>query len=424
MRLRFSLITIALISLASTWASGQAARSPFASYGLGEYYTPALNQNLGMGGVGVSNFSFWHVNNQNPAALVFNRITSFQFGVVGEQRTQSSTTSTDSEKSGSGNLNHITLAVPIKFSKWSVAVGLQPYTRLNYKLTFDQPVGTSGTSVSVTEQGSGGVNSAYISNGVAITDDISVGLKAAYLFSSTVNTFSNILASSTATILPTVEETTYVRGFQFSPAVHIHLDSLFGKNYLFNVGVVYDLGTNLDSRFTLMQKRFNIAGRMVDSTTLINSAAGKITLPQSVAAGISFGNNYRWIVAVDGFYSNFSQYRSLDGTNPYQANMWRLAGGFELTPDPQSLTSYLKRATYRTGVSIENSPYLVNGAMVRDFGITFGLSLPVSRSSSLDLGMKLGKKGDKATNTVEENYLKLYFGITFNDQWFIKRRFD
>ena len=88
------------------------------------------------------------------------------------------------------------------------------------------------------------------------------------------------------------------------------------------------------------------------------------------------------------------------------------------------MSNYLKRLTYRTGVSIENSAYLVNGNPVKDFGITFGVSLPVSRISSLDLALKVGHKGDKTLNTIEENYLKLYFGLTFNDQWFIKRRFD
>jgi len=61
---------------------------------------------------------------------------------------------------------------------------------------------------------------------------------------------------------------------------------------------------------------------------------------------------------------------------------------------------------------------------VNDFGINFGLSMPVSRFSSLDLAFKIGKRGNLLENTIEENYFKIYFGVTFNDQWFIKRRFD
>jgi hypothetical protein len=80
--------------------------------------------------------------------------------------------------------------------------------------------------------------------------------------------------------------------------------------------------------------------------------------------------------------------------------------------------------TYRTGVSYDKYPYLINGSMVKDFGINFGFSMPVARYSSLDFAFKVGKRGNLQDNTIEENYFKIYFGMTFNDQWFIKRRFD
>ena len=60
---------------------------------------------------------------------------------------------------------------------------------------------------------------------------------------------------------------------------------------------------------------------------------------------------------------------------------------------------------------------------MQDLGINFGLSLPM-HGSSVDIGLKAGKRGDVKLNTIAENYIKLYFGVTFNDQWFIKRKFD
>ena len=89
----------------------------------------------------------------------------------------------------------------------------------------------------------------------------------------------------------------------------------------------------------------------------------------------------------------------------------------------EALENYLKRITFRTGVSYEQYPFLANGNQVKDFGINFGFSLPAGRSS-MDLALKVGKRGNKAENILEESYFKLYFGITFNDQWFIKRKFD
>jgi hypothetical protein len=72
---------------------------------------------------------------------------------------------------------------------------------------------------------------------------------------------------------------------------------------------------------------------------------------------------------------------------------------------------------------MDKNPFLVNGFPVKDLGINFGFSLPAGRSS-LDLAFKYGKRGNKSENILEETYFKIYFGITFNDQWFIKRKFD
>ncbi len=421
-KIHFSLLVLLLLD--SFLAMGQAARSPFSSFGIGEQYGTALTHNQGMGGVGISNPEYWYLNNQNPALLVFNRLTTFQAGVLGEQRTQSSSTTT--EKTGSGNLNYLVLGIPVKPGWWVSSVALMPYSRLNYQLKYTQPVeGSATNTVNITEKGSGGINQLNWSNGVTVIRSISVGLKATYLFSSIVNEYSNVLTQTNQTILtsPKIYERTFVSDFQFSPALSIHIDSLFKQNYRLNIGAVYDFGSSLNSKFYQRIERLNAAG-LVDSVTLIPNAKGTITIPQALSVGISFGKGFKWMAAVDGYYADYSQYRSLNGSNPYQTNNWRLGAGFTLTPDQASLSSYLKRMTYRTGVSLENYPYLVNGNTVRDFGITFGFSSPVSRYSSLDLALKVGKKGDKTSNTLEENYIKLYFGITFNDQWFIKRRFD
>ncbi len=413
-----------LVIIASPVAAiyGQAARSPFSSYGLGEQYGTALAQAQGMGGVGFSNPQFLYINNQNPALLVYNRLTTFQAGIIGEQRNQSS--DSVNEKSGSGNLNYLVLSVPVINGWWSTSFGLMPYTRLNYLLNYREVVPGSTELVEVIEEGSGGVNQFYWSNGVSINRNISVGLKAAYLFSSTESSYGNFLVNAPVTISGRINDRTFISDFVFTPGVSIHLDSLGKKNHRLNFGLVYDFKTNLNAKFNRRIERWNAAG-LLDSTTVISNQPGTITMPGNLMFGISYSPYpYKLMAALDGSFADYSQYRDLEGKNRYQSNSWRIAGGVEYTPDRTSLGNYLKRVTYRTGVSVENYPFLANGNTVKDFGITFGVSLPVNRISSLDLAVKWGKKGDKALNAIEENYFKIYFGITFNDQWFIKRRFD
>jgi hypothetical protein len=59
----------------------------------------------------------------------------------------------------------------------------------------------------------------------------------------------------------------------------------------------------------------------------------------------------------------------------------------------------------------------------KDVGINFGISLPTGMSS-LDLGARIGKRGDKADTVFEETYYKIYFGISFNDRWFVKNKLN
>ena len=87
--------------------------------------------------------------------------------------------------------------------------------------------------------------------------------------------------------------------------------------------------------------------------------------------------------------------------------------------------SYLKRITFRAGVSFEEKPYVLQDTQINEFGINFGWSLPVSRFSNLDFGLMVGNRGTTNNNLVREDFFKVYFGATFNDnRWFIRPKFN
>jgi len=404
-------------------ALSQVAKSPFSYVGIGEYYGNALAHNQGMAGIGVSNPQYFYLNNMNPALLVFNRATVFEAGVIGERRTVKGEGS--SETNGNGNLNYLMLGFPILYNKWSSSVGLAPYTAVNYRLNYLDNIEGSTNTVNVTEIGSGGINQLFWSNGVSLNKDLSVGVKATYLFSSIVYEYSNSLSQSPQPTVyaPTVYERTYIKDFNFTFGISYHKDSVFRKNYNFNIGLVYDFKSNLNTEYYVRVERRSASG-IVDSTTIVNNEPGSITLPQAFSGGISFGKGMKWTTGIDYTFLDYSQFRDTKGLKQGASPGWRLAWGTEFTPDPSALGSYLKRVTYRTGVSYDKFPYLINGMPVKDIGINFGFSLPVTGFSSLDFAVKVGKRGNLTDNTIEENYFKIYFGVTFNDKWFIRRRFD
>ena len=404
---------------------GQAARTPYSSFGIGEPYGNALVNQQGMAGVGVSQPQFWFINNQNPALLVYNSVyTGFQAGIITERRTISSDTL--SETTQGGNMNYLVTAFPIKPTKWTTSVGLMPYTSVNYILQYTDNIVDSQEQVTVTEDGNGGLTQLYWSNGVRLTKHIAVGLKASYIFSSIVNTYKNQLINSPQPVnyIASIEEKSYVKDFTFGTGLSISKDSLFSqKRYRLSFGAVYNFATRLDAKKTDMLYRMNTRGDTLDVMVLPSSTNGSYSIPSSLTVGLSLSRGVKWTIGTEFSYQDWSTFKNVNDQNDGLQQAWRVALGGEVTPDLYATENYFKRLTYRGGLSMEQYPFLANGNPVKDVGINFGFSMPAGRSS-LDFAFRYGKRGDKAENTLEENYFKIFFGITFNDQWFIKRRFD
>jgi len=413
---------IALGIFASAQVLGQAASSPFTTFGIGEPFGNALIHNQGMGGTGVSQPQYWFLNNQNPALLVFNTLTVFEAGILYENRSIKG--NGVNERSKAGNMNYLATAFPIKPGKWTTAVGLMPYTNVDFRFTNSMPLNDGdSTTAEIVESGSGGLTQLYWSHGVRLTPDISVGAKATYLFGSIDNIYSNqLLKNGQVPYIISVEQKSSVSDFNFGLGFSFSKDSLWNKNYRVSFGAVYNFDADLKAKLSNKFFRTTNNGDTVQNEEL-NNIRGSIYLPASFSAGVSISRGLKWSVSTEFFAQDWSNFYSIIDDDEGLSKSWKASLGGEFTPDPLSLGSYLKRVTYRTGFAVERYPFLANGKQVKDFGINFGLSLPAGRSS-MDIAIKAGKRGNKDENILEENYFKVYFGVTFNDQWFIKRKFD
>ena len=416
-----------LICASWTYAAGQAANSPFSKFGIGEPYGNALINNQGMGTVGIGNPQYVYLNNQNPALLVYNYLTNLGAGFIGEQRTIKSGKA--SEKNSNGNLSYLTMAFPVigrgaksVTNRWSSSLGLMPYSTVNYKLNYTSSLEGTSNTLNTTESGSGGMNQVFWSNGITISKNISVGIKSRYLFGSRIDEYLHFV-SQAPVYQPNVYERQQYSDFNFTTGFAFHTDSLFAKNYRFNIGLVYDFKSNIKTTyFSRLERRSG--NSIIDSVTIVNDKVGNTVLPPSLGGGISFGRR-SWTVGADVVYTDYKQFKDYFDSNPATQNTMHYAVGGEFTPNTTSASNYLGRITYRGGLSYDDFPYLLgNGSAVKDVGINVGLALPVGGISSLDIAFKVGRRGDLKINGVAEDYFKIYFGATFNDRWFIKRRFD
>jgi hypothetical protein len=70
-------------------------------------------------------------------------------------------------------------------------------------------------------------------------------------------------------------------------------------------------------------------------------------------------------------------------------------------------------------------PQSAGGDHLKDFGITFGMGLPLKRSkTSFNLAFEWGQRGTTDNSLIKENYMRLTMNLTLHEYWFMKRKFD
>ena len=139
--------------------------------------------------------------------------------------------------------------------------------------------------------------------------------------------------------------------------------------------------------------------------------------------GLGYGEDKKWFVGAEYSFQQMSKFENaflgLDNVTYNDASSYALGGYW--VPEYRALNGYFNRATYRAGLRYDVTGMTVNNKEINNFGITFGLGLPLGANfSNLNLGFELGRRGTTDQNLVEESYFKINLGLSLNDRWFRK----
>jgi len=409
----------------SSVTMAQVTNSPYTFNGLGDVTDLGLINTLGMGGLGVSYGSPWYINNVNPALLVRNGLfTTFDIGAASDLRNiRDASGNTTNFQAG---LYDVVLSVPVARDRWVSSIGLKPLSNVRYNIISNSTIGEGDDQFDVLSQfqGTGGLSQFFISNGVKLNKNFSVGLMSSYTFGAITKSLIQTPLISGSDDIPVTgllfneDSVLSVNGFSFQLG-GAYQGNLGNDTYL-NIGGAYMFESNLNA--TELVTITNNGG--IDSDTL-QDISGKVRMPATAWAGISFEKRYKWMVGFDYKRQDWSTFRNFEGSNEGLLPSELFILGGEYTPDFNSTVNYWKRVTYRAGVRFENTQYMDNDQQVQDLGINFGLSLPVRQSASfINLAVQVGQRGSLDRGQVRENYAKIFLGFTFNNKWFIRRKLD
>jgi len=369
-----------------------------------------------MGGIGISNSSRFFLNSINPALLVQNNLNTFDMSMGVDLRELETEKITESNTSG--ELSYLTFGIPVKPGIWTLAFGLRPYSTVNYDIITRDTLTADKIPISTNFVGEGGLNEVFFSNGFKIYKNLSLGIKASYLFGpidkETIVTIDENVNNQTVLVNRTSHsDLTFGAG--------LHYGWRIKPQSIINFGVTYDFASSIQAKRSLFQE-IRVLGSLVASRdTLIFEEKRNIDLPAKFGLGFSYQKLNKWTVGVDLTTQRWSNFIDADGNSNTLNNGYKLAVGGEWTPNIGSVSSYLARVTYRLGASLERTPFLLNNETINEIGINFGLSFPVIRFSTINIGTQLGQRGNTDNGLIKERFARIFFGISFNDLPWRKR---
>ena len=416
----FSLL-LSLVSFAQEGTS-----SPYSFYGIGDVRFKGTIENTSMAGMSVIPDSI-HMNIVNPAMYSSLKLTTYAIG--GTFSVNKLNTDSQSEKAQRTALDYLAIGIPI--NKLGIGFGLIPYSSVGYNIK-NSTTDVNSIRTDSYDKGDGGVNKVFLGFGYQLTKDLSFGADVQYNFGE-INT-QNISIRNDSNGVPIQYATkelnkSIASGVNFNAGLayktKINNKLSFFSSATYSPEAKLNLGNS--RTISLVQAISGVVAGVVGDPVDVSVPSTKLKLPSKVTFGIGVGDVKKWSVGTELTFQNSSNFgnRFSDISNVNYQNATKFTFGGYYIPNYKSFSKYFSRVVYRGGFRYENTGLVINDTPIKDSALTLGLGLPLKGAfSNLNIGLELGKRGTKSAGLVSEQYMNFNVGLSLNDRWFVKRKYD
>jgi len=386
--------------------------SPYSVYGVGvlKERTSAHNRALAETGIGLRDPL--NLNTLNPAAYTsIQTVTQMlELGFFYEHDNIKTTELT--ETSSTGNLSALNLW--FRFSKkWAGTVGLAPFSSIDYTIISTKDFGEQ-SDAPVQYSGSGGLTQLYFGNGFQVTENLSVGFNAAYVFGSIES--EETVATGNVTGLR-LENDTYIN----RPTIDFGIQYAFPlkENRALNFGVTYASAVRLNTSST--KNIFQYVDTNEDSLYQEEVNVDDYKLPSQVGVGVAY-QSVRSTLAADIKFKNWSSAQLDEGL--VLKNTTRFSMAYEYKGNPKA-EKYLGIVALRSGFYLQNNYFVLKNTPFNEWGFTFGAGLPINGNRGmLSVSYNYNHTGTTQKKLIEQSANVIVLDIVFRDLWGIRRKFD
>ena len=391
--------------------------SPYSYYGLGEQRFKGTQEAKAMGGLAITGDSI-AINLNNPAS--YSRLFVTTFSIGGTSTFSKMKTSSEDESAKRTSLDYLAVGVPM--GKFGAAFGLMPYSVVGYKIKNTIETGTETRNFQ--QDGSGNINRVFAGFSYNYNKNLSFGVNLEYNFGSTSD---QIRESIVGVQLSTREKNEYtVNGISanFGVLYDGKLDEK--KNFYSSLTYSPKSELNLDHyRNTATVIYGSNGGEYLSDYVEQNFADSKLVIPSKLALGFGIGETNKWLIGTEVSFIGSSKMVNRFGDSAisdFENGQKYTIGGYYI-PKYDSFSSFFSRVVYRAGFRYEKTGLIVHDESINDYGMNFGLGLPVG-VSKIDLSFEFGKRGTTSNGLIQENYFNIGVGLSLGDKWFKKTLID
>lgn len=418
------LFTLIFVMVGGVFAQSDVP-SPYSRFGLGTMNKNKTNTIMqGMGGICNALDGKYLLNNSNPASYAEMDSLTFLFDAGFFMKYVTYRDASTYEKGSNASFDYFDLGFGIT-KWWKSGLGVSPYTSRAYAstatLTWDHDY-----PYSIDYNGLGGLNKMYWANGFKVYKGLSLGFKINYIFGNIIDETTLYFPDQVyfhnerRTINLGIGDVTFDFGLIFKQQLK--------NDYKITFGATYSLPATMRAhRNVFIHTMFKGYGSNtvtpIDTILYKRGESVNVKYPQSVGAGITLQKGERWLIGIDFNWSQWSEFR-MNNVNDSLQDSWNIAVGGCFTPRNSSVSSYLRKMTYRAGFHYDQTFFNIYGKSINKYGVTFGIGMPITRAmTSLNVAVEFGKMGTTQNGLIEESYFNISFGISLRDKWFTKRRY-
>lgn len=398
--------------------------SPYSAYGLGDLAPRSIGYTRGMGGTGIGLALQNQINFMNPAAYTSLDSMSFIFDAGFSASRKNYKTNSSNIFRNNINFSHLGLSFPI--TRWFAAsFGATPYSSVGYRnRTFNSYHESTGTIYNLNE-GVGDINRYFIGTGFKI-DQLTFGVNLSYLLGN---------LEYKTTVEPSDSSFSNSVGFSNSYTLKgLYLD--FGAQYSTKfdnseliVGITFEPQKTLAATGNFATVQFlGIDDSQIDTITFSSTTDKNSVKPAKIGLGASFRLNKSLIFALDYSTSDWSKFKlpggDLINSKATLTSSNQISFGMQYIPNPSDIRRYLPHINYQIGGHLYDTYIKSNGKQIKDYGLSFGIGLPIKGNSMIRFNYEIGRRGTLENNLVRETYHVFSLSLSLYDYWFFKPRFD